>query len=234
MLWPKKFLCVVKNVKIIPSCSKMQIMTNAVTGEFYSGADNIILGKRTNHEDTVKVSGTSNLGIFEYTFKIPARLNEANLTNSTERIVKSPTEVKKDQFLERLWYFFKIKKILFNENRSHWNRIEVVNNRQSHEDTVQDAEAWARKFGFVTNTTAYILREDEITPEHTGGDEEIETSYSIIEKSLHTGAIECEGSLHFFAKTYLRGPKVILRGSRDQTNFSYETATSLLVSGQLK
>ena len=222
-----------QKVNITPSSPNGQIMTNAVTRDFLFGYENLILGRRPIEGLDVKVSGESTMGFSQYLFKIPPKALDGSNTTAKG----TPSNVAdhlKNKFLERLWRFSKIRRILFKEEKVE-SKVQVVNNPPSDQDTLENALKWAKESGFITNKTAFILTTGNIAPVNTAQSDDYEPPY-IIEKSLKLDQTTeapptCYGSLHFYSRTYLRGPKFILNESVNNTLFDYDTATSLLVSG---
>jgi len=118
----------------------------------------IIIGKRSNEESTYKVvSSRSGLNKFERKFKVPAKIGPFDVTME---------EIKKNNHLERLWTYYRLREILESSSPEATESPEL-------NEVLRAAKAWS----FITNMTAYYL-----TTENVEGSEDPLDTFGLAEK----------------------------------------------------
>ena len=188
------------------------IVTNAVSGHFVAGADNIVIGRRADQDIRLKISGMTNQKT-EYSVVVPAKVPD---TSSQVDLVEP------DSYLERLWAFMTAKKALRNSQPENMIKLRTkrdsqgkskfqpkariqTNNNNDNQECVRSV--FTSKYGFVTNLTSLIVTEKDLEDPNyklTFPPEMMKLPFisTFVAKSL--GA-SCKGSLVLFSQTYLRG-----------------------------
>ena len=193
--------------------------TNAFDGRFVQGADNIVVGQRGSRDIRLDIFGVVDGKINSYSVTIPSKSGETNLTS-----------IESDEYLERLWAFLTVKKILGQQSPADKIGVRVSGPRRAD---CQDGVF--SRFGFVTDLTSLIVTEKDgwdsdyrirfppLPPTPT-------TEVKFIKKILDPTA--CKGSLILYTQTYLRGLDLELKDSEANIQDFSTKVSSMKITGE--
>ena len=170
------------------------IVTSSVTDKFFYQSDNVIVGKRYPKATSLTITGKSLFGTVSTTLNVPAKLSMPNFYNAS-----SVREERKNQFLERLWTFLKIKQTLYDLPNN------LLRTKVKCPDTKANAFYLAKKYNFVTNSTSLVLTTDDISEKEAEPDD-LGLARSDGYEMKVGGFIEsCVGSIKLFARSDIQG-----------------------------
>ena len=232
----------------IDSC----IVTNAVSGHFVAGADNIVIGRRSDQIIRMKISGTTNQKT-EYLVTVPAKVPDSS---------SQVDLVEPDSYLERLWAFMTVKKAIrksqpenmiklvrTKRDKQSKNKLQAKdnssninsngNNINSNQECIRSV--FTSKYGFVTNLTSLLVTEKDLEdpnyklafpPEMM----KLPILSTFVPKSLNIET-SCKGSLVLYSQTYLRGLDFEVKADVLNVNLEMDgfakKATSFKITGDV-